>query len=159
MSGVNKVILVGYVGQDPELKETASGFPACSTSIGCTESRKNQDGTWEDHTEWVYVRMIGKTAENFCRFMHKGSQVYVEGRLETYSYNDRETGEKKWKTNVFAYKVVYLSSSEPKEKKEEERPPRSAAEANEEVQRRLGREDPQSQSAPQDDYDDPDLPF
>ena len=107
MAGVNKVILIGNLGQDPEVRMTNSGTAVCELRIACTDRRRTQDGQWEDQTEWVTVVTFGRTAENAGKFLSKGRSVYVEGRLQTRSWDDQE-GKKRYKTEVVAQIVQFL---------------------------------------------------
>ena len=107
MAGVNKVILIGNLGQDPEVRMTNSGTPVCELRLACTDRRRTQDGQWEDQTEWVTVVTFGRTAENAGKFLSKGRSVYVEGRMQTRSWDDQE-GKKRYKTEVVAQIVQFL---------------------------------------------------
>lgn len=108
--GVNKVILVGNLGKDPEVRFLNGGGAeanaVCTLRLACNERRKDGD-TWKDHTEWMDVVVWGKSAENVGQHLHKGSQVYVEGRLQTRQYKDKE-GHDRWRTEVVANQVVFL---------------------------------------------------
>ncbi len=108
MAGVNKVILVGNLGRDPEVRFAQSGTAIAKINLAVTERRKNGD-SWEDHTEWVRVTCFGRTAENVGQYLAKGRQIYVEGRMQTSKYTDRE-GQEKWSTEVVANNIVFLSS-------------------------------------------------
>jgi single-strand DNA-binding protein len=105
-SGVNKVILVGNLGKDPEVRYVQSGNAVCTLRLAVTERRKDGDG-WKDHTEWMDVVTFGKTAENAGQYLQKGRQVYVEGRLQTRQYKDKE-GHDRWRTEVVANQVLFL---------------------------------------------------
>jgi single-strand DNA-binding protein len=107
MSGVNKVILIGNLGKDPEVRMTNSGTAVCEMGIACTTSRRTQDGQWEDQTEWVTVVTFGRTAENAGKYLAKGRSVYVEGRLQTRSWDDQD-GKKRYKTEVVANTLQFL---------------------------------------------------
>ena len=106
---INKTIHIGNLGRDPEVRTTNSGSSVCNFSIACNERRKDRDGNWTDHTEWINVVTFGKTAENVGRFLTKGRQVYVEGRLQTRKWQDRD-GNDRWSTEVVAEKVQFLGS-------------------------------------------------
>ena len=88
--GVNKVILVGNLGNDPEVRHTNSGNAVCNLRLACTERVKDGEGNWGDRTEWVDVVVWGRDAENAGQWLRKGRQVYVEGRLQTRSFTDRD---------------------------------------------------------------------
>lgn len=84
--GVNKVILIGNLGGDPELRYTQSGAALTTLNIATTSSRKDRDGNWQEKTEWHRVKVFGKTAETAGKYLTKGGQVYIEGHLEYGSY-------------------------------------------------------------------------
>ncbi len=105
---VNKVILVGNLGADPETRTANSGTVVSNLRIATTERQKNsQTGEWGDHTEWHRVVCFGRTAENASRFLSKGRQVYIEGRLRTRKWQDRD-GNDRWSTEIVADNVVFL---------------------------------------------------
>ena len=106
---VNKVILIGNLGQDPELRSTQSGAQVCSLRIATSERRRDREGNWSDHTEWHSVVTFGRTAENVARYMKKGRQIYIEGRLQTRRWQDRN-GQDRWTTEIVADNVRFLSS-------------------------------------------------
>ena len=105
---VNKVILVGNLGADPEIRQTNSGNSVGNLRIATTERQKDRDGNWNDHTEWHSVVCFGRTAENVGRFLRKGRQVYIEGRLQTRKWTDKE-GNTRYSTEVVARDVRFLS--------------------------------------------------
>jgi single-strand DNA-binding protein len=88
-NSVNKVILVGYVGQDPEARYTQSGTAITNLSIATNESWKNQNGEYQDRTEWHRIVIYGKMAETASQYLKRGQQVYVEGRLATNEWTDK----------------------------------------------------------------------
>lgn len=96
---VNKVILVGHLGGDPESRFTQGGTAVATFSVATNESRKNSEGNWEDHTEWHRCVLFGKQAETAAEYVKKGQMVYVEGRLQTRSWEDKE-GMKRYSTEV-----------------------------------------------------------
>lgn len=106
--GVNKVILLGNLGADPEMKYTPNGTAVCNLRIATSESFKGQDGQWQERTEWHRVVVYGKTAENCGQYLAKGRQVYIEGRLTTRSWDD-QSGQKRWMTEVVARDVQFLA--------------------------------------------------
>jgi single-strand DNA-binding protein len=108
MGSVNKVILVGNLGADPELKYTPSNRPLCNLRIATTDVFKDKSGQRQERTEWHRVTVWGDTAENCNKYLSKGRSVYVEGRLQTRSY-DKE-GQKHYATDVVADRVVFLGS-------------------------------------------------
>jgi len=107
--GLNKVILIGNLGNDPEIKYAASGTAIANLSIATTESRKNREGTYEETTEWHRVSMFGKQAEVCKDYLHTGSKVYIEGRLQTRSWDDA-SGQKRYMTEIIAFSMLMLDS-------------------------------------------------
>lgn len=110
---VNKVILIGNLGQDPEVRSTAGGTQVASLRIATSERRKDKSGEWADHTEWHSVVAFGRTAENIGRYCKKGKQIFVEGRLQTRKWQDKE-GNDRWSTEVVADNVRFLGGGEGK---------------------------------------------
>lgn len=104
---VNKVILVGNLGADPEVRATNGGSKVANLRIATSERTKDKDGNWSDHTEWHRVVCFGKTAENVERFLTKGRQVYIEGKIRTTKWTDKD-GADKWSTEVVAFNVSFL---------------------------------------------------
>ena len=94
-NSVNKVILVGNLGQDPESRFTPQGTAVTNLSVATNESWKNQNGELQDRTEWHRVVMYGKMAETANEYMRKGQMVYVEGRLETREWEDQNQNKRK----------------------------------------------------------------
>lgn len=105
--GVNKVILIGNLGQDPEVRRTGSGAAVCTLRLATAERRKDASGEWADHTEWHSVVTFGTVAENCGRFLKKGRQVFVEGRLQTRKWQDKE-GKDRYTTEIVALNVQFL---------------------------------------------------
>ena len=111
MSSYNKVILLGNLGQDPELRHTANQVAVGNLSIATTDYRKGSDGEKQEFTEWSRVVVWNKTAENCAKFLKKGSSVLVEGRLQTRSYEDKE-GVKRYVTEVIASSVTFVGKKD-----------------------------------------------
>ena len=107
MGSVNKVILVGNLGRDPELRYSPAGAAIANLSLATNEVRNTKDGQREIRTEWHRVIAFGKLAEICGQYLAKGKQVYVEGRLQTRSWEDRE-GNKKFATEIVATSMVML---------------------------------------------------
>ncbi len=105
---VNKVILVGHLGKDPEVKFTPSGMPVAKFSIATSDRHKDKDGNWQERTEWHNLVAFQRTAEIIGEYCKKGSQIYIEGKLQTSSWDDKETGQKKYKTEVLVNDLVLL---------------------------------------------------
>ncbi len=106
---VNKVILVGRLGKDPELRMTSSQLAVASFSIATNERKKDQSGNWTDHTEWHNVVVFGKSAQNCSQYIKKGSQVFLEGSLRTRKWQDKE-GKDRYTTEIIANTVQFLDS-------------------------------------------------
>jgi single-strand DNA-binding protein len=109
---VNKVILVGNVGKDPEVKYTPSGVALAKFSLATNERFKDKSGEWQDRTEWHNVLAWERLAEIVGEYVHKGAKLYIEGRLQTSSWKDRQRGEKKYRPEIVARDIVLLSSPE-----------------------------------------------
>lgn len=105
-SGVNKVLLVGNLGNQPEVRKTNSGTSAANFNVAVNEKRKEND-QWVDHVEWVSVSVFGKNAENAEKYLSKGSQVYVEGKLQTRKYTAKDGVERK-ATEVLCSNLIFL---------------------------------------------------
>ena len=104
---INKVILIGNLGRDPEIRSTAGGTSVANLRIATTERRKDKDGNWGDHTEWHSVVCFGRNADNAGKFLKKGEKVYVEGKLSTRKYQDKD-GKDRWSTEVIADELRFL---------------------------------------------------
>jgi single-strand DNA-binding protein len=107
MAGVNKVILVGHLGRDPELRYTQNGQAVANFSMATTESYAKRDGEREDRTEWHRIVAWGRLAEICAEYLSKGRQVYIEGRIQTREWEDRE-GEKRRTTEIVAREMQML---------------------------------------------------
>ena len=99
-NSVNKVIIVGNLGKDPESRFTPQGTAVTSFSVATNESWKNQNGEIVEHTEWHRIELFGKRAETANEYMRKGHTVYIEGRLKTDEWEDKETGQKRRATKI-----------------------------------------------------------
>jgi len=109
MASVNKVILVGNLGRDPETRYTAGGDPITNVSIATTDTWKDKAGEKQEKTEWHRVAFFGKLAEIAGEYLKKGSQVYVEGRLQTRKWQDKD-GQDKYTTEIVADRMQMLGS-------------------------------------------------
>lgn len=105
---VNKVILVGNLGANPELKYLPSGQPVCEFRIATSETYRDRNEQTQERTEWHRIVVWGKTGENCAKFLTKGQKVYIDGRLQTRTWDDKE-GKKQYMTEVVANQVVFLS--------------------------------------------------
>jgi single-strand DNA-binding protein len=99
---VNKVILVGNVGKDPDVRYSQSGTPVANFSLATNERFKDRSGEWQDRTEWHNIVAWQRLAEIVGEYVAKGSKVYVEGKLQTTSWEDRQSGERKYRTEIVA---------------------------------------------------------
>ncbi len=109
MRSVNKVILIGNLGKDPEVHSTSGGKSVANFSLA-TSWRVKKDDEWQDQTEWHNIVAWEKLAEVAAKYAKKGSKVYIEGRLQTRSWDDEKTGQTKYKTEVVANELVLLDS-------------------------------------------------
>ncbi|MFI5115579.1 MAG: single-stranded DNA-binding protein [Terriglobales bacterium] len=105
---VNKVILIGNLGRDPEVKYTQAGMAVARFSVATTDRVKDKDGNWQDRTEWHNLVAFQRTAEIAAEYLKKGAKVYIEGRLHSDSWDDKETGQKKYKTEIIINDLVLL---------------------------------------------------
>lgn len=107
---VNKVILVGNLGRDPELRSTPSGQPVATFSLATSRKWRDKEGNRQEQTEWHQIVCWGRQAEVAGQYLTKGKQIYVEGRLQTRSWDDRESGEKRYKTEIVCDNFQMLGS-------------------------------------------------
>ncbi len=108
MAGVNKAIIVGNLGRDPEIRYSANGNAFASISIATSERWKDKNtGEQQEKTEWHRVKLFGRLAELAGEYLKKGSQVYIEGRLQTTKYQDKE-GVDRWSTDIVARDMTFL---------------------------------------------------
>ena len=114
--GLNKVMIIGHLGREPEMRFTSSGRPVASFSVATTRCWTNTEGERQEETEWFHVVAWGGLAELCKKRLHKGSQVYAEGRLQTRSWEGPD-GEHYYRTELVAQELIFLdtheSSSEP----------------------------------------------
>ncbi len=106
---VNKVILLGNVGKDPEVRATPNGTMVANFSLATTERAKDQGGNWSDKTEWHNLVAFGKLAEIIRDYVKKGSKLYIEGSLRTSSWDDKTSGQKRYKTEIVVNDISLLS--------------------------------------------------
>src|ERR1700689_3901615 len=111
MSGVNKVIIVGRLGGDPEVRYTPGGQAVAKLSVATSENWKDKEGQKQERTEWHRVVVWGKMAEVVGQHLTKGRQVYIEGRLQTRSWDDKTTGQKRYATEIVASTVQFLGGA------------------------------------------------
>jgi single-strand DNA-binding protein len=106
--GVNKVFLLGNVGKDPEIKSTAGGMTIATFGLATAERTKGADGQWTDKTEWHNIVCFQRTAEVVRDYVKKGSQLFVEGRISNRSWDDKESGQKKYRTEILVNELTLL---------------------------------------------------
>ena len=110
MASVNKVILIGNLGRDPETRYLPSGDAVTNISVATSEKWKDKSGEQQEHTEWHRIAFFGKLAEIAGEYLKKGSPVYVEGRIRTRKWQDKESGQDKYSTEIVADRMQMLGS-------------------------------------------------
>lgn len=105
--GVNKVFLLGNVGKDPEIRATAGGMTVASFTLA-TADRKKDGANWVDSTEWHNIVCFQRTAEIVRDYVKKGSQILVEGKITNRSWDDKESGQKRYKTEILVNELTLL---------------------------------------------------
>jgi single-strand DNA-binding protein len=110
MASVNKVILIGNLGADPETRYLPSGDAVTNIRIATSEKWKDKSGEQQEHTEWHRIAFFGKLAEIAGEYLKKGSPVYVEGRIRTRKWQDKESGQDKYSTEIVADRMQLLGS-------------------------------------------------
>ena len=108
MASLNKVLLIGNLGKDPEVRYTASGTAVASFSLATSEKFKNKEGEWEERTEWHNATLWGRLAEIAGEYLGKGKTVYIEGRLQTRKWQDKD-GKDRYTTEIVGEKMQMLS--------------------------------------------------
>jgi len=108
MASLNKVMLIGNLGKDPEVRYTASGQAVASFNLATSEKFKNKSGEWEERTEWHRITLWGKLAEIAGEYLSKGKTVYIEGRLQTRKWQDN-SGNERYTTEIVGDKMQMLS--------------------------------------------------
>ena len=147
MASVNKVILVGNLGRDPEVRYLPDGAAIANVSVATTDVWKDKGGEKQERTEWHRVAFFGKLAEIAGEYLKKGSQIYVEGRLQTRKWQDKE-GHEKYSTEIVAERMQMLGS----------RAGLGSPEGVERAAPSSGAAQPKGASARFDDFED-DIPF
>ena len=109
---VNKVTLIGNVGKDPEIRSSASGVMVANFTLATSDRFQDAQGNWQDRTEWHTLVAFKRTAEIVRDYVKKGSKLYIEGKLQTRSWDDKETNVKKYRTEIIVNDLVLLSSRE-----------------------------------------------
>ncbi len=106
--GVNKVMLLGNVGKDPEMRATAGGMVIAQLALATADRAKDQGGNWVDKTEWHNLVCFGRTAEIVRDYVKKGTQLFIEGKIQTRSWDDKESGQKRYKTEILVNELSLL---------------------------------------------------
>lgn len=106
--GVNKVMLLGNVGKDPEMRATQGGMVIAQFTLATADRQKDQTGNWTDKTEWHNLVCFGRTAEIVRDYVKKGSQLFIEGKIQTRSWDDKESGQKRFKTEILVNELSLL---------------------------------------------------
>ena len=97
---LNKAFLIGNLGRDPEIRSTTSGMPVANFSLATNRRWNDRDGNRQEQTEWHNIVCFGRQAEVAGQYLTRGKQIFVEGRIQTRSWDDRQTGEKKYRTEI-----------------------------------------------------------
>lgn len=117
---INKSIIIGRLGKEPELKYTQSGSAVCNITVATSENWTDKDGNKQEKTEWHRVVIYGKQAESCNQYLTKGKQIYVEGKIQTRNWENKE-GQKVYTTEIIANTVKFLSQNEePKQQETQE---------------------------------------
>jgi single-strand DNA-binding protein len=111
MASLNKVTLIGNLGADPDLKYTPSGKPVCNLSVATNETWKDKAGEKQSKVEWHKVQAWGDLAENCAKYLAKGRSVYVEGKLQTRKWQDKD-GKDRYTTEIVASQVLFLGGGD-----------------------------------------------
>jgi single-strand DNA-binding protein len=109
---VNKVTLLGNVGKDPEIRSTPGGTMVANLTLATSDRQKDAQGNWQDRTEWHNLVAFTRTAEIVRDYVKKGSKLYIEGKIQTRSWDDKESGQKRYRTEIIVNELVLLSSRE-----------------------------------------------
>lgn len=145
MASVNKVIILGNLGRNPDVRYTQGGDAVANLAIATTEKWKDKNGERQEKTEWHRVTLWGRTAEVAGEYLHKGSSCYIEGRLQTRKYTDKD-GVEKYATEIVGDRLQLLGD------------PRGGGERQQQERPQQQRQQQQSRQKPDNDFDD-DIPF
>jgi single-strand DNA-binding protein len=108
--GVNKVFLLGNVGKDPEIRTTNNGMTVASFSLATADRAKDSTGTWVDKPEWHNLVCFDKLAETVKNYVKKGSSIFIEGKITNRSWDDKESGQKKYRTEIIVNDLTFVGS-------------------------------------------------
>ena len=156
--GVNKVILVGNLGNDPETKYTQGGMAICTLSLATTSTRKDKDGQQIEKTEWHRVKLFGKLGEIAQEYLRKGAQVYIEGSIRYDKFTGQD-GVEKYFTDIVADEMQMLGGRSEGRAEGGDRPARPAASSAPRREAPAPRGPAPQASAAADDFADDDIPF
>jgi single-strand DNA-binding protein len=106
--GTNKALLLGHVGKDPEIRSTAGGMVVATFSLATADRQKDSQGNWQDKTEWHNLVAFQRTAEIVRDYVKKGTQLFIEGKIQTRSWDDKESGQKKYRTEILVNELTLL---------------------------------------------------
>ena len=106
--GVNKVLLLGNEGKDPDIRSTPGGTIVASFSLATADRAKDQQGNWQDRTEWHNLVAFNRTAEIIRDYVKKGTQLFIEGKIQTRSWDDKESGQKRYRTEILVNEMSLL---------------------------------------------------
>ena len=106
--GVNKVFLLGNVGKDPEMRATTGGTMVATFSLATADRQKDAQGNWVDKTEWHNLVAYGRTAEIIRDYVKKGKELFIEGKIQSRSWDDKESGQKKYRTEIIIGEMTLL---------------------------------------------------
>jgi single-strand DNA-binding protein len=106
---VNKVTLLGNVGKDPEIRSTPGGTMVANLTLATSDRQKDAQGNWQDSTEWHNLVAFTRTAEIVRDYVKKGSKLFIEGKIQTRSWDDKESGQKRYRTEIIVNELVLLS--------------------------------------------------
>jgi single-strand DNA-binding protein len=109
---VNKVILLGNVGKDPEIRSTPGGTMVANFTLATSDRQKDAQGNWQERTEWHNLVAFSRTAEIIRDYVKKGSKLYIEGKIQTRSWDDKESGAKRYRTEIIVNDLSLLSGRE-----------------------------------------------
>ena len=110
--GVNKVFLLGRLGKDPEIRATQGGMQIATFTLATSDRQKDQTGQWVDKTEWHNLVAFGKTAEIVRDYCKKGKELFIEGKIQTRSWDDKESGQKKYRTEILVNDLSFTGGGE-----------------------------------------------
>ncbi len=108
---VNKALLLGYAGKTPEIHSTAGGTLAASFSLATSERQQDRQGNWTDKTEWHNLVAFGRTAEIVRDYINKGTQLFIQGKIQTSSWDDKQSGQKRFRTEIVVFELTLLNGS------------------------------------------------